>query len=371
MTRALALRLLPAHLLALVLVGIAVGLGVWQLNGWEARRTAEARDLTRVEPVAMPSVMGPDDPYPGDAVGQPVLVEGTWVPEGTVYVADREHEGRDGFWAVTPVAIGAADDPALLVVRGWTPDPTQAPAPPTGRAELVAWLQPPEGTSGVTDEDPGDDVLPQVRIADAIQHVDQDLYGAYAVVADRVAAIGPTPSPVEILVNNAGYGLATPFTETEVEAEEQLLDVLVRAVLVLSHAAVRSMSGRGRGQIINVSSVAGFITSGTYSAAKSYVTVFTESLSSQLSGTGVTATALCPGFVVTEFHQRAGIDRGERTGPLWLDAKDLVRTALADADRGRAVSIPSPQYKALVTVLRHVPRAIVRNPAVLAVHRRR
>ncbi len=190
-------------------------------------------------------------------------------------------------------------------------------------------------------------------------------------VADRVAAAGPTPSPVEILVNNAGYGLATPFTETEVEAEEQLLDVLVRAVLVLSHAAVRSMSGRGRGQIINVSSVAGFITSGTYAAAKSYVTVFTESLSSQLSGTGVTATALCPGFVVTEFHQRAGIDRGERTGPFWLDAKDLVRTALADADRGRAVSIPSPQYKALVTVLRHVPRAIVRNPAVLAVHRRR
>jgi short-subunit dehydrogenase len=194
-------------------------------------------------------------------------------------------------------------------------------------------------------------------------------------VADRVGAAAPDggspPSPVDILVNNAGYGLATPFLETDVEDEERLLDVLVRAVLVLSHAAAGSMTGRGRGQIINVSSVAGFITSGTYAAAKSYVTVFTESLSSQLNGTGVTATALCPGFVVTEFHQRAGIDRGSRTGPFWLDAKDLVRDALADADRGRAVSIPSPQYKVLVTALRHLPRAVVRNPAILAIHRRR
>lgn len=189
-------------------------------------------------------------------------------------------------------------------------------------------------------------------------------------VADRVAA-RPGQAPVDVLVNNAGYGLGTPFVETSVEEEERLLDVLVRAVLVLSHTAARSMTTRGRGQIINVSSVAGFITSGTYAAAKSYVTVFTESLSTQLRGTGVTATALCPGFVVTEFHERAGIDRGERTGPFWLDAADLVRDALADADRGRAVSIPSPQYKALVTALRHLPRALVRNPAVLAVHRRR
>lgn len=190
-------------------------------------------------------------------------------------------------------------------------------------------------------------------------------------VADRVGATGPIPSPVDILVNNAGYGLATPFVETDVEDEERLLDVLVRAVLVLSHTAARSMTARGSGQIINVSSVAGFITSGTYAAAKSYVTVFTESLSAQLHGTGVTATALCPGFVVTEFHERAGIEKNNRTGPFWLDAKDLVRDALADADRGRAVSIPSPQYKALVTALRHLPRAVIRNPAVLAVHRRR
>lgn len=187
MDRSLALRLWPGHLLALIAVGTAVWLGLWQFDGWQVQREAEARDLTRVEPVALDTVMGSDDPFPGAGVGQPVTVEGTWVPEGTLYVSDRESGDQDGYWAMTPLAITAADDPALLVVRGWIPDPGQAPAPPTGRAELVAWLQPPEGTSGVVDDDRGDDVVPQVRIADAIQHVDQDLYGAYAVVADEVA----------------------------------------------------------------------------------------------------------------------------------------------------------------------------------------
>lgn len=187
-------------------------------------------------------------------------------------------------------------------------------------------------------------------------------------VADRV--VDPS-DPVEVLVNNAGFGLGTPFVEAEIEDEERLLDVLVRAVLVLSHAAARSMAARGSGRIVNVSSVASFMASGTYAAAKSWVTVFTESLSGQLAGTGVTATAVCPGYVVTEFHERAGIDKGERSGPMWLDAPELVRTALADVDRGRAVSVPSPQYKAVVTVLRHLPRAVVRSPRVVATHRRR
>ncbi|HIZ99551.1 MAG TPA: SDR family NAD(P)-dependent oxidoreductase, partial [Candidatus Janibacter merdipullorum] len=98
-------------------------------------------------------------------------------------------------------------------------------------------------------------------------------------VAERLRDSG---RPVDLLVNNAGYSLGTPFVESDVEAEEQLLDVLVRAVLVLSHAAATAMVGRGRGQIINVSSVAGLLASGTYSAAKAYVTTFTESLSGQL-----------------------------------------------------------------------------------------
>lgn len=187
-------------------------------------------------------------------------------------------------------------------------------------------------------------------------------------VADRLR---DADRPVDLLVNNAGYGLASPFVETEIEQEEALLDVLVRAVLVLSHAGARGMVARGHGRIINVSSVAAYITSGTYSAAKSWVTVFSESLAGQLAGSGVSVTALCPGFVRTEFHERAGMTTGDRSGPLWLDASDLVRDALADAERGRVLSVPSPQYKALVSVVRHLPRAVLRNPRVTGLHRRR
>lgn len=188
---------------------------------------------------------------------------------------------------------------------------------------------------------------------------------------ERVAErLRDTARPVDLLVNNAGYSLGSRFVDSPVEAEEQLLDVLVRAVLVLSHAAATTMVGRGRGQVINVSSVAGLTASGTYAAAKSYVTTFTESLSGQLAGTGVQVMALLPGYVRTEFHERAGIDKGARSGPFWLDASDLVRQALADAECGRVVSIPSAQYKAVVALARHIPRALVRNPRVTALHRK-
>ena len=131
-----------------------------------------------------------------------------------------------------------------------------------------------------------------------------------------------------------------------------------------------AMVGRGRGRIINVSSVAGLMASGTYAAAKSYVTTFTEALSGQLAGTGVGVTALLPGYVRTEFHERAGIDKGERSGPFWLDASDVVRAALADAEAGTVVSVPSPQYKVVATLVRHVPRALLRSRWVRSRHRK-
>ncbi len=181
--RFLAPTMLGAHLLALVAVSSAGWLGYWQYDAWQDRRAAESIDLTRLEPVPLAAVMGPDDPFPGDQVGQPVSVIGTWVPAGTVFVSGREHAGADGYWVVTPLAVAAAEAPALPIVRGWVAAPEEAPEPPSGRAELVAWLQPTEGT-GEPDDDPTDDVLPQVRTADLIQHVDQDLYGAYAVAQE-------------------------------------------------------------------------------------------------------------------------------------------------------------------------------------------
>ena len=185
--RLLAPRFWGVHLLAFLLASVAGWLGLWQLHVWEDDRAAQGRDLSQAAPIPLDEALGPDDPFPGDRIGQPVLVEGSWVPDGTLYISGREYDGRPGYWALTPVST--AGGAALLVVRGWTPAPSAAPDPPTGPARLVGLLQPPQGT-GEPDDDPTDDVLPQVRLADAIQHVDQDLYGAFAIVTEDLAGTG-------------------------------------------------------------------------------------------------------------------------------------------------------------------------------------
>ncbi|WP_435769677.1 SURF1 family protein [Nocardioides sp. SYSU DS0651] len=184
-------RLWGAHLLGLACVAVATGMGLWQHDAWQERRAAEQVDLTEADPVPITAVLGPDDPFPGGDVGRPVELAGTWLPEGTVLVEGREDaRGRPGHWVVTPVTVGEPDDPAVAVVRGWVPadtTPEELPAPPEEPVELVGWLQPPEGT-GVGDDDPTDDVLPQLRIADLVQRVDQDMYGAYVVAREPSAA---------------------------------------------------------------------------------------------------------------------------------------------------------------------------------------
>lgn len=181
---------------------------------------------------------------------------------------------------------------------------------------------------------------------------------AVQVVADRLA---DGARPVDLLVNNAGFGLKRGFLQNEVEVEEGAFDVLCRAVLVLSHAAARAMKVRGHGSIINVSSVASFVAMGSYSAAKAWVTVFSEGLANELAGSGVRVMALCPGFTHTEFHQRAEMNMSKLPDALWLDADDLVRDALADLDRGRVVSVPGTAYKVLVGALAVVPRGLARS----------
>lgn len=186
------------------------------------------------------------------------------------------------------------------------------------------------------------------------------------VVADRLAE---PDAPVDILVNNAGYTLRRSFLANDVDVEERLLDVLCRAVLVLSHAAGRAMRERRSGTIINVSSVAGWLASGSYSAAKSWVTVFSEALAGELRGSGVTVTALCPGFTRTEFHERAHLRMDRVPRGAWLDADRLVSDCLDDVAAGKVVSVPSLQYKAAVGLLRMLPRSVVRNPGVVRSHR--
>lgn len=187
-------------------------------------------------------------------------------------------------------------------------------------------------------------------------------------VADRLR---DTDRPVDMVVNNAGFGLSGLFWELPVADEERLLRVNVHAVLRLTHAALPGMLARGHGDVINVSSVAGFMPGGrgaSYGASKAWVTAFSEGLAHDLAGTGVRVSAVCPGFTRTEFHQRAGMDMSRLPAVMWLRATDVVATALRDHRRGVTVSIPGAQYKALVTAGRLAPRGIVRR--VSAVVRR-
>ena len=174
------------------------------------------------------------------------------------------------------------------------------------------------------------------------------------------ARIEREDAPVDILVNNAGFGVHLKLVTTDYAAVDRAFDVMNRAVFILGGAAARAMRKRRTGQIINVSSTAGFITMGAYSAIKAWVTSYTEGLSNELRGTGVTATALCPGWVRTEFHARAGITASSIPEAMWVDAAYTVDVAMRAADKGRVIVIPSARYAVLIFLVRHIPRVTVR-----------
>lgn len=180
-------------------------------------------------------------------------------------------------------------------------------------------------------------------------------------VAKVVKRLEDAQRPIDVLVNNAGFGMHTRGSDADSTGHDLAFEVMVRAVRELAAAGARGMRARGRGRIINVSSTAGFITMASgYSAVKAWVTVFSEGLSNELHKTGVTVTALCPGWVHTEFHARAGISKGGIPSWMWLDSESLVRSALRDAERGKVISIPSVRYKVLMWIVRHLPRSTVR-----------
>ena len=166
---------------------------------------------------------------------------------------------------------------------------------------------------------------------------------------------------IDVLINNAGFGINKAFTVSELEEEQKLLDVLVRTPMRLMHVALPLMKQRDRGVVINVSSVASFIAGGTYSASKSYLTVLTESMHTELAGTNVKISALCPGFTRTEFHQRGRMSMKGLPNFMWLDSDELVAKAWRDALKGKAISIPGWQYQLLVFVIQRLPRSIVRK----------
>ncbi|WP_441962887.1 SDR family NAD(P)-dependent oxidoreductase [Mycolicibacterium houstonense] len=192
----------------------------------------------------------------------------------------------------------------------------------------------------------------------AVEVLPADLSSApdRAKVADRLRA------GVQVLVNNAGFGTSGEFWTAELAQLQAQLDVNVTAVMELTHAALPSMIEAGRGTVINVASVAGLVPGrgSTYSASKAWVVSFSEGLANGLGGTGVGVHALCPGFVHTEFHARAGIDMAGTPSFLWLQVEDVIRDCLADVAAGKVVIVPGLQYKALTTGSRLVPRNLVR-----------
>lgn len=167
------------------------------------------------------------------------------------------------------------------------------------------------------------------------------------------ARLADPAHPVDLLVNNAGFGLKERFLDNDVDEEERLLEILVTAPMRLSHAALGAQVARGRGGVINVASIAAFLPRGSYGAAKMWLVRFGVWAAAEYRPRGVTVTTLCPGFVKTEFHQRMGVRRG--SGPMWLEPDAVVHTALADFDRGRMLSVPGWHYRAIRAATRLVP----------------
>ncbi|MFG2285775.1 SDR family NAD(P)-dependent oxidoreductase [Streptomyces sp. NPDC048595] len=178
-------------------------------------------------------------------------------------------------------------------------------------------------------------------------------------IAAVEARLSDTRHPVDLLVNNAGFGNKGEYLEVPLADELTMLKVHCEAVLRLTTAAVRGMRERRRGAVVNVASVAAFVPRGTYGASKAWVVQFTQGAARDLAGSGVRLMALCPGFVRTEFHQRAGMGTDNIPGWMWLDADKLVDAAMKDLVRGKSLSIPDPRYKALTGALRLVPRAVL------------
>jgi uncharacterized protein len=175
------------------------------------------------------------------------------------------------------------------------------------------------------------------------------------------ARLADPDRPIELLVNNAGFGLKRKFLDNSVEEEQAHLDILVTAPMRLTHAALRQMTARHTGGIVNVSSVAGTQPRGSYSAAKAYLNRFGEWASYEYGRQGVRIMTLLPGFTRTEFHQRMDVGRDAVPPLLWLDAERVVDEALRDFDAGKARSVPSRRYRVIAGVSRHLPPSVLQR----------
>lgn len=224
----------------------------------------------------------------------------------------------------------------------------------------------------------GADLVLVARSADSLEQSAGELRDAHGISVEVIAAdlvtvdgvqrvvarITDAQHPIDLLVNNAGFGLPLHFADNDIEDEVRHLRIHVEAPMRLMHAALGTMRGRG-GRIINVASVAGFISRSTYSACKQWLIGFSRWANAEYARDGVTVTALCPGFTHTSFHERMGLAPGHEGIPAigWLDAPDVVREGLRDAARGKAVSVPSLRYRAVVALTKVLPSSLTARAA--------
>ncbi len=251
--------------------------------------------------------------------------------------------------------------------------------PPAGPARPTAVVTGP--TAGIGQvfarrlAERGYDLVLVARDQDRLKILADDLAASYGVQSEVLVAdlsdrdgmglveerLRDPVRPVDLLVNNAGFGLKRRFLDNPVDQEQAALDVLVTAVMRLTHAALGPMTARGSGGIINVASVAAYQPRGSYSAAKAWVTTFGTWAAEEYGKQGVRIMTLCPGFTRTEFHARMEVRRETVPRPLWLDVDRVVDEALADWDAGKRLSIPSKRYKLIVSVSRHVPTSLLQR----------
>ena len=271
--------------------------------------------------------------------------------------------------AIRGLFAGAAAAGAAVAVSRLTrrPRPVGQVALPRGRAVITG------ASAGIGAEfarqlaAAGFDLTLVARREERLRALADELAAAHGIRADvyaadladdaAVAALGrhlAAADDLVLLVNNAGFGTIGTFAEVPVERTLDMIRVHVLAAVALARAALPGMVARGRGGIVNVSSVAAFFAStggATYGATKLYLVAFSEALAAELSGTGVAVQALCPGFTLTEFHDVGdyeGFDRRQIPGAAWMSAEAVVAESLAALGSGRVVVVPGAKYKAIV-----------------------
>lgn len=173
-------------------------------------------------------------------------------------------------------------------------------------------------------------------------------------VAGQIAAL----PELDLLVNNAGFGVVGSFSRTEAAKHRAMLQVHVTASVLLTHAALPGMLSRRKGSIINVASMAGLLPlrSVLYGSTKAFLIYFSQALAVDLTGKGVKVQALCPGFVYTEFHETLEyeqFDRRQIPKILWLTSEQVVRESLASLPRHKVICIPGMQYRLIGALARN------------------